>query len=84
MAVNQASGEVKFTTGTPEGTGHPWVGNASLLKPAVQPLLDYLSNQVFIADWIPVTVDANNYMKYAGFSVKGSSANYFYGPLALN
>lgn len=84
MAVNQATGEVKFTTGTPEGTGHPWVGNASLLKPAVQPLLDYLSNQVFIADWIPVTVDADNYMKYAGFSVKGSPANYFYGPLALN
>ena len=82
MAINQTTGEVKFTTGTPGGTDNNWVSNANLLRTSVQPLLDYLGNQVFIADWLPVTVDADNYMKYGGFYVKGSPSSYFYGPLA--
>jgi len=45
-------------------------------------MLDYLSSNTFVADWLPVSVNADNYMKYGGFSVKGSPANYFYGPLA--
>lgn len=82
MAINQTTGEVKFTTGTPGGTDNNWVSNANLLRTSVQPLLDYLGNQVFVADWLPVTVDADNYMKYGGFYVKGSPSSYFYGPLA--
>ncbi|PTS93197.1 hypothetical protein DBR11_25825 [Pedobacter sp. HMWF019] len=76
MNVSSATGEVNFT---PNG---PWTGNATLLQTSVQPMLDYLSNNTFVADWLPVSINADNYMKYGGFSVKGSPASYFYGPLA--
>lgn len=80
MSINAANAEVQFTVATPP-TGNEWQGNAALLKSSLQPMLNYLSNNVFIADWLPVTVDAENFMKYGGFSVKGNSASYFYGPL---
>lgn len=82
MATTVANGQVKFTTGTAGGTSAPWVGNAALTKASIQPILDYLTNNTFVADWLPVNVTADDYMKLGGFTVLNSPANYFYGPLA--
>jgi len=81
-AVNVATGDVTFTTGTAGGTTAPWVGNAAFTKPSVQPFLDYLLNNTFVADWLPVNASVEDYMKIGGFTVKGASTNYFYGTLA--
>lgn len=81
-AINVSTGEVTFTPGTAAGTTAPWVGNANFTKNSVQPFLDYLTNNTFVADWLPVNASAEDYMKIGGLSVKGNSTNYFYGPLA--
>lgn len=80
-SLNATTGQTVFTVGTAGGTTAPWVGNANLIKPAVQPMIDYLLNNVFIADWLPTTINADNYNKYGGFYVNGSPTNYFYGSL---
>ncbi|WP_113654470.1 substrate import-associated zinc metallohydrolase lipoprotein [Pedobacter namyangjuensis] len=82
MAITVATGQIKFTVGTPGGTDGEWVANASTLATAVKPLSDYLTGNTFVADWLPVTVTADDYMKFAGFSVLNAPTNYFYGPLA--
>jgi substrate import-associated zinc metallohydrolase lipoprotein len=82
MATTVATGQVKFTTGTVGGTTAPWVGNAAFTKASMQPMLDYLTNNTFVADWLPVNVSADDYMKLGGFTVLNSPTNYFYGPLA--
>lgn len=79
MSIDPATGETRFTTAAVGGTGNNWVANATLLKPALQPVLDYLTNNVFIADWLPAEYTTVTYTNYAGFYVKGSPANYFYG-----
>ena len=81
-AYNVASGEVTFTPGTAAGTTAPWVGNANFTKPSLQPFLDYLGNNTFVADWLPVNASVEDYMKLGGFTVKGTPTNYFYGTLA--
>ncbi|RZK76098.1 MAG: hypothetical protein EOO92_15125 [Pedobacter sp.] len=80
-ALNTTTGATKFTVAPVGGTTAPWVGNANLLKPSVQPMLDYLANNNFIADWLPTTINADNYNKYGGFYVSGTPTNYFYGLL---
>ncbi|WP_199137026.1 substrate import-associated zinc metallohydrolase lipoprotein [Pedobacter sp. ASV12] len=82
MAITLATSQVKFTTGTPGGTDAPWVANANTLAAAVKPLSDYLVNNTFVANWLPVNVVPEDYMKLAGFSVLNAPTNYFYGPLA--
>jgi len=82
MATTLASSQVKFTTGTAGGTTAPWVGNANFTKASLQPMLDYLTNNTFVADWLPVNVLPDDYMKLGGFTVLNSPANYFYGQLA--
>ncbi|WP_316843312.1 substrate import-associated zinc metallohydrolase lipoprotein [Pedobacter psychrodurus] len=81
MDLDQATGQTKFTIAAVGGNDASWVGNANLLRPAVQPMLDYLSNNTFVADWLPTGVDAVNYNKYGGFYVLGTPANNFYGLL---
>lgn len=81
-AINVGTGDVTFTTGTVTGTTAPWVGNANFTRASLQPLLDYLGNNTFTADWLPVNASVEDYMKLGGFTVKGSPSNYFYGNLA--
>lgn len=81
MATTVANGQVKFTTGTYTGTDVRWLGNADLLKPSVQPFLDYLTNNTFVADFLPVNVLPADYMSSGGFTVLDTPDNYFYGPL---
>ena len=78
MAINQTTDEIVFT----KETTAPWVGNAGLLALPVAPLLNYLTGNTFVGDWLPVSINGDNYMKFGGFSVKGAPTNYFYGPLA--
>ncbi|WP_131539477.1 substrate import-associated zinc metallohydrolase lipoprotein [Pedobacter nototheniae] len=82
VAINQTTGEVKFTNGTAGGTDATWAANASAIKPGVQIYLDYLINNTFVADWLPANINGDNYMKYAGFYLKGNPDSYFYGQLA--
>ncbi|MGM9474818.1 substrate import-associated zinc metallohydrolase lipoprotein [Pedobacter sp. GSP4] len=82
MAITVSTGQVKFTTGTAGGTDAPWVANAATLATAVKPLTDYLTGNTFVADWLPVNVTADDYMKLGGFTVLNTPGNYFYGPLA--
>jgi substrate import-associated zinc metallohydrolase lipoprotein len=81
MATTVSTSQVKFTTGTAAGTTAPWVGNAAFTKPSLQPMLDYLTNNTFVADFLPVNVLPDDYMKLAGFTVLNTPTNYFYGPL---
>ncbi len=80
MAVTVSTGEVKFTNGTP-GTDGTWVANANTIRSGAQPMIDYLLNNIFVADWLPVNVSDEDYMKLGGFTVKDDPANYFYGSL---
>ena len=81
VALTVATGQTKFTNGTAGGTDAPWVGNATVLKPGVQPLLDYLLNNTFVADWMPAAINADNFNSYGGFYISGTPTNYFYGAL---
>ena len=58
--------------------------NGRELQSGWQPLLDYLSYNDFVPDWIPASTGLYNYMKFAGFTVVGFSDNYFYGPIIFN
>lgn len=82
MATTVSTGQVKFATGTAGGTTAPWVANATSNTASMQPMLDYLTNNTFVADWLPVNVTADDYMKLGGFTVLNSPTDYFYGPLA--
>ncbi|KLT66201.1 substrate import-associated zinc metallohydrolase lipoprotein [Pedobacter sp. BMA] len=76
MSVNDATGAVKFTLSSTAPTG-----NAALLLTSVQPLLTYLNNNNFIADWLPASYNTGTYTNFGGFYVSGTPANYFYGAL---
>jgi substrate import-associated zinc metallohydrolase lipoprotein len=80
MALNATNGQTKFTVGTAGGTTGTW-GNATVIQTGAQPLINYLANNNFIADWLPTTINADNYNKYGGFYVSGTPTNYFYGLL---
>ena len=81
VALNTTTGETKFTTGIAGGTDASWVGNPNLIKPGVQPVLNYLLNNTFVADWLPANINPDNYNKYGGFYVSGAPSNNFYGLL---
>lgn len=81
VALNTTTGQTNFTTGAAGGTDDSWVGNANLIKTGVQPMLNYLLNNTFVADWLPATINAGNYNKYGGFYVLGTPTNNFYGLL---
>lgn len=76
MTVNTTTGQTKFTLSTNASTG-----NASLLRSSVQPMLDYLNNTQFVADWMPANINADNFNQYGGFYESGTPTNYFYGLL---
>lgn len=80
--VNTSTGEVTFTKVAQAGTTGTYA-NAGLFTAAfTNSIQAYLTGSTFIADWLPVSIKAENYMKFAGFTVKGAPTNYFYGPLA--
>jgi hypothetical protein len=50
-----------------------------------QYLLPYFTNRIFVADWLPTGIAPTSplYRTFAGFTEKGVTANYFYGPIVL-
>jgi len=82
MALTVSSGLTQFTNGTHAGTDGEWVANANTIRPGVQPMIDYLLGNSFVADWLPVNATVEDYMKLGGFSVSTDPTNYFYGTLA--
>jgi substrate import-associated zinc metallohydrolase lipoprotein len=79
----QADGSVKFiyVPNTSSGTEY---NNGRITISGWQPLIDYLTNNVFVPDWLPKTAGLANLRKYAGFYVQGNAESYFYGPIVLN
>ena len=62
------------------------INNATAFPIKVSACRSKMSKRLYvhIGEWHDTydTVDADNYMKYGGFYVKGSPSSYFYGPLA--
>ncbi len=79
--IDPATGDATFTKVT-NGTGTTFSNGALFTIPFTNTIQAYLTGKTFVADWLPVTINAEGYMKHGGFSVKGAPTNYFYGPLA--
>jgi substrate import-associated zinc metallohydrolase lipoprotein len=79
------SNQIIFSKKLPEGVGTTYSNGAipTLLPHFETYLLPYLSNRVFIADFLPTTLLPTDplYKTYGGFYVSGTPANYFYGPI---
>lgn len=79
--------QVTFTKKVPETVGTAYSnGQIAGLLPAFETyLLPYLTNRVFIAEFLPTTIPSTSplYRTYGGFYVNGAPTNYFYGPLTM-
>lgn len=87
MNVVPGNGEMVFSKILPEGVGTTYNnGQIASMKPYFeQYLLPYFTNRVFVASWLPVGITQTDplYRTFAGFTDKGASTNYFYGPIVL-
>ncbi len=87
MNVSSLTNQVTFSKKLPEGVGTTYSNGAiaTLLPHFETYLLPYLSNRVFIADFLPTTIPSTDplYRTFGGFYVNGTPANYFYGPIIL-
>lgn len=88
MNPSTLTNQVTFTKRLPEGTSSNAYSNgqiASILAPFEAHLLPYLSNRIFIAEFLPTTIPNTSplYRTFGGFYVNGAATNYFYGPLTL-
>jgi substrate import-associated zinc metallohydrolase lipoprotein len=85
FAINEENGIVQFLKRIPEGTTTTHNnGRTSVMLPGFeQILLPYLTTNQFIASYLPSGISSGDplYRSFAGFSVNGTSANYFYGPV---
>jgi len=79
----QNNGNIKFTYVPNSSTAAEYTNGRATLA-GWKPLLDYLGNNEFVADWMPASAGLANFRKFAGFSVAGTPSNYFYGPIVLN
>jgi hypothetical protein len=79
--------QMTFVKKQPETTGTNYNNGkiTSLLGPFEAYLLPYLTNRVFVADFLPTTITSTNplYRTFGGFYVDGTPTNYFYGQLTL-
>ncbi|WP_157836770.1 substrate import-associated zinc metallohydrolase lipoprotein [Sphingobacterium deserti] len=84
MQVSNITGEVQFSKTTSAGLHNTSNGNL-LLNGFERHLLPYLTNRVFVADWLPTTIGStsNLYRTFGGFYVKDAPTNYIYGPIVL-
>ncbi len=85
FTINTATNIVTFTKRVPEGTAtaHNNGQTTIMLGPFESVILPYLTNRQFVASYLPAGITATNplYRTFAGFTVNGVSANYFYGPV---
>lgn len=84
MQINPLSAEIHFTKSTVNGLH--FTGNGAVTMSGFENhILPYLTNRVFIASWLPSAIPPSSplYRSYGGFYVKGTAANYIYGPVVL-
>lgn len=85
MQVNNSTGQVFFSRKLPEPTSAPYTNgkNAALLPAFEQVLMPFLTNNEFVAEYLPSSIKEGNplYRTFAGFSVKNNTTLYFYGPV---
>lgn len=72
-ALNAATGATTFVK-LPQSAGYISDVFAATLQP-------YLTQNNFVASWLPANADTNTFNSYGGFYVNGSPNNYFYGLL---
>ncbi|MCJ0741241.1 substrate import-associated zinc metallohydrolase lipoprotein [Pedobacter montanisoli] len=87
MTVNAPANEITFAKRNPDPTTSAYNNGklSGMLSGFETYLLPYFTNRVFVADFLPATLPSTSplYKTFAGFSEKGNSANYFYGPIVL-
>lgn len=84
MNINPTTSEVLFTKTTVGGVH--FGTNGQIFNAGFEAnLLTYLTNRIFIADWLPTTIPStsNLFRTFGGFSVKGAPTNFVYGPIVL-
>lgn len=82
--VNTSTGIVKFVKVVPESSTLNTNRNLTGMMSGFETfMLPYLTNRQFVAAYLPTTLPSTNplYRTFAGFSVDGTSTNYFYGPV---
>jgi substrate import-associated zinc metallohydrolase lipoprotein len=80
--IDANTGDMTFTKVAQLGTTGNYSNAALFAATFTTSIQAYLTGKTFVADWMPVAINADGYMKYGGLSVKGTPTNYFYGPLA--
>lgn len=75
--VINGDGSFTFVPGTPGGDTGAW-GNANVIRSGIQPVLDYLENNTFRADWVTQFIPGSAGI-FGGFFEEGNPDAYFYG-----
>ena len=79
-AISTANGEIKFTK-IDQGTGATF-NNAKLFATSFEKTIQkFLTEDIFIGDWLPLTGPGALYTKTGGFKQKSAPQNYVYGTL---
>ncbi|WP_159638475.1 substrate import-associated zinc metallohydrolase lipoprotein [Sphingobacterium composti Ten et al. 2007 non Yoo et al. 2007] len=85
--IDPLANEIKFSKSLPEGTTTAHNNGAVIsLKPSFEKyLLPYFTNRVFTMEWLPKTISSTDplFRTLGGFSEKGSTTNFYYGPIVL-
>ncbi|WP_300601717.1 substrate import-associated zinc metallohydrolase lipoprotein [Niabella sp.] len=81
--VDPITGLTRFTKTQSGGLDYNGNGGNFGLTAFEKIMLPYLTNRSFVAAYLPTTITPTNplYKTFAGFSVNGTPANYFYGPV---
>jgi substrate import-associated zinc metallohydrolase lipoprotein len=75
-----SSGDITFTFFDNPSTETQYNnGRTAAVRTGFTPLINYLTNNTFKGDWIPVSEGGSYYLKFGGFYVKSDPSNYFYG-----
>ncbi len=80
-SVNATTGAVTFTKVAQAGTTGTYANAALFTTSFTNTIQAYLTGKTFIADWMPATINADNFNSYGGFYLSGTPTNYFYGVL---
>lgn len=78
--VNSNTGETTFTK-IAQATGTTFNNGNLFLTSFQNTIQKFLTEDAFVADWLPVSTPASLYTKTGGFSQKSAPANYVYGNL---
>lgn len=87
FVIDPLTNEIKFSKTLPEGTttAHNNGGVVSLQPYFEKYLLPYFTNRVFTMEWLPKSITSTDplFRTLGGFTEKGSTTNFYYGPIVL-